>query len=737
MGKSLNKRRGKTLPVLRGESLSAANDVLQSRQDIVSKRHLIYAIAAAAAIITFIAYLPALQNGFVNWDDPVYVSENPHVRSFSSAFLRWAFFDFYDANWIPLSWISHALDYAIWGLNPLGHHLTNNVLHAANTFLVVLLIFKLLETGTAVAVKSEPVAFEDKRAILIAGGMTGLLFGLHPVHVESVAWVTERKDLLCTLFFLLSVLWYIKYAGSRSLGDGSLRSTIRRQYLISIAFFVLALLSKPMAVTLPAVLLILDWYPLIRIRSRSTLAGAFPEKLPFIALSLVSSILTIWAQKTGAAMQLMEVVPLSSRLLVAARALVEYLWHMIWPLGLVPFYPHPKDASIASPVYLGAILLVAGVTALCIVLAKKQKLYLSIWGYYVLTLLPVLGIVQVGGQYMADRYAYLPSIGPFLLMGLGLSWVLIKVHAVESRGAGSASIIAASFVLILGPATFLTYRQMGIWENSFTLWTHAIERAPEKAAVAYKNRGLYFFERGELDRAIEDDTEAIRLDPSYVHAYNNRGLAFVRAGRLDQAIADFNRAILLSPAYFEALANRGLAFDEAGQPERAVADYTAAISQDPSDYRIYYFRGLSFEKMGSLDNAIADFDRVVALNALDSSVYYTMALSCTKHGLFDRSLDYFNRAITLNQNDGNLWNDRGLAHLLLEHYDRALQDFDRAIELDGNNMLAYNNRGNLYLRTGDRTHAIADFERACDLGNAKGCANLRVAQRPMQKQGRQ
>ncbi len=309
--------------------------------------------------MTFIVYLAALQNEFVEWDDSQYVFENLHIRSFDLDFFKWAFFDFYAANWHPLTWISHALDYAVWGLNPMGHHLTNNILHAVNTFLVVLLVVRLLTSRQAVKLTSSHMSsapadppeagnsrftIHDSRFALIAAGVTGLLFGLHPIHVESVAWVAERKDLLCALFYLLSIMAYVSYRSY----------TTNKSYILSLFFFILALLSKPMAVSLPVVLLILDWYPFGRIQSLKTFRDSFVDKIPFIALSIVSSILTVLAQRAEGAVTAIEAIPLSTRMLVASKSLIAYLWKMLMPMHLIPYYPYPNDASLFSLEYLSA-----------------------------------------------------------------------------------------------------------------------------------------------------------------------------------------------------------------------------------------------------------------------------------------------------------------------------------------------------------------------------------------------
>jgi len=637
----------------------------------MKKHHLIYYLAASVALITFISYLSSLQNEFVEWDDGRYVFENPHIRSFDLSFLKWAFLDFYAANWHPLTWISHALDYAVWGLNPLGHHLTNNILHAVNTFLVVVLVVRLIE-----AVHDSRLSSHDARFTLFAAAVTGLLFGLHPIHVESVAWVAERKDLLCGLFSLLSVMAYVKYASrtAHRAQSKEQRAVPPMRFapgplLSALCFFILALLSKPMAVSLPFVLLILDWYPLNRVDSLKTFRAAFIEKLPFIFLTAVSSMLTIMAQNAEEAMHMMEFVPLSTRAIVAAKSLIAYLWNMAFPLHLVPYYPYPNDVSFFSIRYLSAVVLVGGITAACVIAAKKQKLWLSVWGYYVITLIPVIGIVQVGGQAMADRYTYLPGLGPFLLIGLAAAWISTTWHTPNKRGKVLMLFFAAAVVLVFVSTSFLTVRQIGAWKNSIALWDYVIERQPLGVSIAYNNRGKVFIDMGRLDEAIADLNKAIALDPSYYRAYYNRGFVFDKMGRLDEAIADFDKAIVLAPSFHEAYYNRGLTYNKTGLFDKAIGSLSKSLEIDPDD-----------------------------VDALVS---------------------------------------RGISYALIGQNDRAFEDFDKAIRFNQNHMLAYFNRGKLLLNTGNRALAKLDFLKACELGHKEGCNALQVLQLLPMDQGRE
>ena len=612
------------------------------------RRNFKYYLAGSIALITFFVYLTALRNKFVNWDDDVYVWANPYIRSFNMAFFKWVFLDFYVANWHPLTWLSHAADYALWGLNPLGHHLTNIILHAANTYLVVLLIIKLLDVRNERLIRNELTPFTNERSILTAAGVTGLLFGLHPVHVESVAWVAERKDLLCALFFLLSLVMYTKYAGGRRREEGKHETGWKllftdRNYLLALAFFVLSLLSKPMAVSLPVVLLVLDWYPFQRIYSGKTFRSALVEKMPFAGFALASSIVTILAQKAVGALIATQTIPLSSRMLVAAKSLISYLSKMALPYNLIPFYsyPGPSDISLYHLEYPLSIAVVIGITAACAALMKKQKLWLSSWGYYVVTLLPVLGIVQVGGQAMADRYTYLPSLGPFLIAGLGAAWISEKTDALKKRARIIKALGAIAAVFILVSLSYLTVKQIGIWENSIKLWNYSIEKTHEREPLSFYSRALAYDEMGQFERAIEDYDRAIALNASFTNAYINRGLDFYETGQLERAIIDFDHAISLNPAHAAAYYNRGLAFDKMGQLDKALADYDQALSLGPYDADAYNNRGRVFSRRGQLDRAIADFDRAISLNPAYSEAYYNRGLVFQRSGQPDKAAQDF------------------------------------------------------------------------------------------------
>jgi Tfp pilus assembly protein PilF len=515
---------------------------------------------------------------------------------------------------------------------------------------------------------------------LIAAGVTGLLFGLHPIHVESVAWVAERKDLLCALFYLLSVMAYTKHVtgtmqsaeGAHSEKDNAPSTARKDQKTVfsmhhafasmvpALFFFALALLSKPMAVSLPVVLLILDWYPFNKIYSLKTFRTALVEKLPFFILSIASSAVTILAQNAAGAIRSVDIIPLSSRVIIAARSLIAYIWKMLAPFELIPLYTYPRDISLFSPNYFLPIIFVAGITLACIIAIKSQKLWISVWGYYVVALIPVLGIVQVGGQAMADRYTYLPGLGPFLVAGLFAAWSWEKLQPLNKRRPAIKFAVAVAAIFIFVSMTYLTVRQIGIWKDDMTLWSYVIEKEPAKVNLAYYMRGQVYQEQGYLEKAM----------------------------------ADYNMVNALEPFHFEVYCSRASIFEKMGQPDKAIKDYSMAIAINPRAEEALIRRGILYGKAGQFDKAMEDFNRAIDINPGNPPAYVS----------------------------------RGTAYFRLGQNSKALADFSKAIELDQNYAGVYVNRGSLYLNTGNKEQALSDYRKACSLGNQEGCDALRALQ---------
>ncbi|HWR73698.1 MAG TPA: tetratricopeptide repeat protein [Nitrospirota bacterium] len=726
-----------------------------------------YYLAAIVALTTLAVYTPVLRNDFVLWDDDRVVIENINIRSLDRSFLMWAFTDVAGADyWHPVTWISHAVDYALWGLDPLGHHLTSILLHALNTFIVIILIVVLFEAVRKNGTVPDQPIFPDERWILMSAGITGVLFGLHPVHVESVAWISERKDLLYSLFSLLSVMAYLRHVKG---GDTSVAKTgrntvpMRRWYYISVTLFLLALASKPMAVTLPVVLMILDWYPLGRIQSLRSFGNSLKEKTPFIALSLVITTITMIAQKAASLLPALDAVPVTSRILVGCWALIRYIWKMIVPLDLLPLYPYPKSVAFWSTEYLLPVILVVGVTAACVIVAKRRKVFLASWLYYVISLLPVLGLLQVGHHSMADRFTYLPSMAPFLLAGVGAAraWERLRSFSRNERAAKAVAVVC-TVILFIG-LSWLTVRQTAIWKDSITLWSHVLEKETAGVPLAYNNRGIAYAKIGKSEQALRDFASALSLDPVSPFSYNNRGKVYLDMGQPDRALADFNRAIEQDPSYQNAYLNRGAAFRTKGQPDRAIEDYvkalflkpdsaetyvsrgivygetgrheqaiedfTAAINTNPSYADAYTARGLSFEQSGQLERAIEDLNTAISLDPKSVDAYLNRGVAYERMGRHERAIEDYDKAITLSPSDFLLYCNRGIAFREMGRIGEAIKDYTKALSLKPDFAQGYVDRGHLYEKAGQPDLAHRDYQKACYLGSKPGCHAMRDGRR--------
>jgi len=569
--------------------------------------------ALAVGFLVVLLYLPALRNGFVGWDDDIYVYNNPQIRSLSPSSLLRAFTRVHAAsgNWHPLTMISHAADYAIWGLRPLGHHLTSILLHGLNAALVVLVAVRLLQARAVGRALS-------RRGLLAAGVGAGLLFGLHPLHVESVAWISERKDLLAALFYLLGVLSYLRYGARAAVVP---RPWTDRRYLTTLLCFVLSLLSKPMALSFPFVLLIVDWYPLGRLESAGVRRLVL-EKIPFFLLDLGLATVTLLAQRASGAFRPLAEATLGTRVLVATRAAAMYLAKTVFPTGLLPFYSYPAHVSLVSWKFGIPVVAIAAAVVGCLATVKRHRVFAAVLASYAAMLLPVLGIVQIGPQAMADRYTYLPSVSLVALVGAGFGFLWDRPVG-ASAWWKKAALLAASLVL-LGLLSWQSVRQIGVWKNSETLWSRVLEHEPWNTE-AYNNRASYYYDRGEYDKALADYDAALRVQPSLgrAHAskrrsayFNDRAITYVRLGRYDEALADESEAIQLRPTEASYYFNRGNISFLVGRYPEARDDFDRAIAASPKANPAYFQkRGLVYRRLGMEDKARDDLKRAQLLRS--------------------------------------------------------------------------------------------------------------------------
>ncbi|MBI5888228.1 MAG: tetratricopeptide repeat protein [Deltaproteobacteria bacterium] len=677
-------------------------------------RHIL--LAGIASLFTLLIYLPSLNHGFVNWDDFL-IYDNPHIRAFGVDSIKWAFTSEFNGNWHPLTVITYGLEYSFWGAKPFGYILVNIILHALNTMLVFFLAVRLLQVARrAGKPASDADALQTGTGILAAGFIASLLFGIHPIHVESVAWISETKDLLCAFFFLLSAFFYIGYASGPSV--------LKKQYyLLSFVFALLAILSKPMAVTLPFVLLILDIYPCGRFNDAANrLRGFNPfkevkkaliEKIPFLLISVLSAVLTLWAQSKVEAINItIGIVP---RLGVAARGYAFYLYKLALPFNLAPVYPMPaSNAEIFNFGLVVALLALFSVFCVCIFTFKRSAGFSAAWIYYAVTLAPVSGIMQVGSQGAADRYMYLPSVSLFILAGV-LAGRIIETH--DKRIKAVAAVFA---VFVISSLSVLTVWQEGIWQSSLTLWSHQILLYPGKASLAYSNRAAEYFKLGDMKKALKDVNAAIDIDRKNAKAYNNRAAIFFQDGRLGEAFADMNKAIELNPKYAEAYLHRGIMYAARGELGLAVKDYTAAVALDPGEISAYYNRGQAYLALGDYARAIADYSAVAGAGPyvtvdVAKGAFNDRGIAFGQTGRYGEAVKDFDRAIELDPMFERAYSNRGRAHLKAGDYRLAALDFEKAASINPSNPAVYNSLGEAYSKLGRKDDARANFEKAASI----------------------
>ncbi len=538
--------------------------------------------------VTVALYWPVGTFEFDNYDTANYVYENSRVKAgLTAASLRWAFTTTHVSNWHPVTWLSHMLDVQLFGLNPGAHHWTNIVFHLAN----VLLLFGVVRLMTGSLWRSGAVA---------------LLFAVHPLHVQSVAWIAERKDLLSTFFGLLAIWRYIRYAQSPNAGS----------YGSVLLFFILSLMAKPMMVTLPFILLLLDYWPLERMRFEARSgsnhlsqglafnAAVLLEKLPLLIVSAAACLVTVFAQKTGGAVGSLVAYPFYVRLANALISYIGYIGKMIWPVNLAVFYPHPGAPPEWKVIMAGMLL--GGITWVAIRFAKSKPWFIVGWLWYLGTLVPVIGLVQVGAQAMADRYTYVPLIGLFIVLSWGIPHILSPFRY---RKLGQTALAAFACITLM----IISWGQVKTWQSGQTLFERALA-VTENNYVAHNNLGHYQLQEGRLNDAIHHFNKAVEINPRFEVAYLNLGVALSRQGQTDQAIGWYTRALQLNPDYAMAYNNLGNALYRQRAYRKAIANYLQAIQKDPDYEDAYNGIGAALIGLGEIGKAIAFFKKALEIN---------------------------------------------------------------------------------------------------------------------------
>ncbi len=666
-------------------------------------------------IFILLVYLPLHQNNFlISWDDNRYVLDNPHIKALNLNSSIQTFSIFYDGHYHPLTLLSLAVDYQLSGLNPRGYHVTNLVLHLINTFLVFWLVFLLFEK-------------RDRTIPLV----TALLFGISTMHVESVAWASERKNLLFATFFLLSLIAYLRY----------LKTDRTWIYFVALALFVCSLLSKVMAIPLSITLFLVDYFLNRNLLSRKV----WLEKIPFLLVAIIFGVVAIIAQKSSWGDHLsQEHFSFFERILFSGYAFVTYIVKLIIPYKLSGFYPYPKDVGgfivIRNVMF---VLISIGLVLGAFYYRNKRKTVSFGLLFFVINIFLLLKLFEVpaGDYIMADRYAYIPSVGIFILIATGFKYLISSSILLKRIGIS----LLVVYILFLSLQTF---NRLSVWRGDITFYTDIISKFPT-AELAYTNRGAIRKENHQYTKALADFNKAIQLGKNDFKAYANRGAVYSDLGQYEKAVIDYKKAaslntgnpdILASYGFAqlqtgdfngaiktlneslaiqglnpEAYTNRGTAKFNLGDFEGAIADYEIASAQDPTYVNAHFNRGLTKINAGDLESAISDFNKAIKINPNHFESYSNMGIAWSKLGDFKQAFESYDKAIKINPNYFEAWLNRGVDKYYLNDYNSSLSDLTKAIEINPNLAPAYFFRAMILLNS-DKNASCEDLNKAASLG---------------------
>ena len=614
-----------------------------------------FLICLVIALTTFIAFTPLLGNQFVDYDDNAYLVENPNVQSgITFRSVIWAFTTTDMGNWHPLTWLSYMLDWELFGPNPRWHHLESLLFHTASA----LLLFLVLKRMTGVIWQSAFVA---------------AAFALHPLHVESVAWAAERKDVLSTFFWFLTMLSYVLYVEKPKTG----------RYLLVTLSLCLGLMAKPMLVTLPFVLLLLDYWPLQRFQRPSkgtnikipqdnrgkSILYLILEKIPLFLLVILFSLVTFFAQQSKGAVESFDRLTIESRINNALVSYAAYIIKMFWPARLAVFYPHPR---YGLPIWktVGASLLLTGITLLVIRRAQKQRWFLVGWLWYLGTLVPVIGLIQVGEQAMADRYTYVPIIGLFIIV----AW---QIPELVAKWPHKKIILKAAAALVVSAMMICTWRQTGYWRNASTLSLHAL-KVTTGNYVAHKLLGSALYKQGNFEDAISHYKESLRLRPNHTNVEGDIGLALLSLGRYDEAAVQFRKALMLKGDTQKWHSSLAITLDKLGRLDEAIEHYRQALKLKSDDPIMHKNLATVLCRKGNFEEAIKDYEDWLRLNPNQAEIVKNMGNIYLMAGKTKQAIDCWAKAVELKPDFSEALNN--LAWTLSTTKDNDLKNLSDAVK---------------------------------------------------------
>ena len=607
-----------------------------------------YYIVIFLIVASFISFGRIIGNDFITFDDDEYIAENNYIKSgINTESIKWALTSSHASNWHPLTWISHMLDWQLFGANAAGHHLVNLLLHIGSAILLFLFFNKT--TGS-----------------VWISAFVAALFALHPLRVESVAWAAERKDVLSMFFGIATLYVYALYVEDHKLS----------KYFLCLALFALGLLAKPMLVTMPFVLLLIDYWPLGRwqkvlqpelltfnneielvkkrfkqskansikeqkismpLRNRAkVIRSLLWEKVPFVFLAVISSIVTIWAQSNGGLIASLEQLPLLNRMLNAIVSYVVYVIKIFWPVNLAVFYPYEQFFPLWQ--VFGAASIILAISIAVIYFIKKAPFLFVGWFWYLGALVPVIGLMQVGLQSMADRYTYFPSIGIAIILAYGIAYLLPEGKLYK--------IIIMAAAIILAALTFLTWQQCGYWKNSVVLYDHVL-KVTKNNYLAHSNLGIVLAAQGRKEEAITQYLAAIKINPNYADAYYNLANLLIKQGKIEDAIDNYRQAVKINPDHFEAHCNLADAFLKQHKIDKAIEHFREAARITPPSFAAFNNLGVNLERQLKHDEAIYYYRKALLIEPNNPGIHFNLGVAFGNKGELREAAEHFRQAIIL------------------------------------------------------------------------------------------
>lgn len=632
-------------------------------------------LAFGVVLFTAILFLPSLQNDFVNWDDPDYILVNEYIHEVSAENIWHIATQPVAHNYHPLTMYSLMLDYQLWGENAFGYHLLNLLVHLSNVFLLFYFVYLLSRGRVEIAL------------------ITALLFGIHPMHVESVAWVSERKDVLYVFFMLLSFIHYLQYLRKRNWG----------YYGLAILWAALSMFSKPSAVVIPLLLLCIDFYLRRKVRLKFVL-----DKIPFFALAIIFGLLTIHAQTVEGVVG--KDFTFFQRLSFASYGFVMYLVKLVFPFKMTAFYPYPiSTAKESLPMIYNLMPLLAAVIIGGVAWSwQKSRLLVFAFAFYFFNIALVLQFVSVGKAIMADRYTYMAYTGLFFAIGYGFHQLYYRKRAYRQ----ALQIGLGIWVVFL---SVLSFQQIKIWKNGETMWGDAIAKYP--VSMVYTTRGDFYFNNQQYDEAFADFSKAIEMNPQKEYdAYNLRGNIHRRKKRHTDAMADYRKAMTIQPSNFKALLNLGNTYFELNQNEEAFNIYTQILRKTPNDANALCNRGAIFFKKQDYDSALRDLSKAIQLDDDYFDAYMNRGVVYCVSKRFEEGIQDYNRCLAIRPNAISILRFRASAYQELENYAAAIQNFNQLIQLRPENATFYVERSKAHFSMGNKAAALQDATKARELG---------------------